>query len=403
MTATAKVQDREREWLETTAQEVLAKPVGRQLAGAAVGHANTPPRLVRMVKLAEIAEDSPLQSRVGKFDPGGRSEDAELLRSIQAHGVLEPVMLFSKRSMPDAASYQVVFGHRRVSAARLAGLSELPAMIAAADDNVGVLTLAENTGSRALTPYEKAVGLIRLREASPGMTQQGLANLAGISQPMVSNLLQALTGSPPPLLELFSEGMDALAILDLQPIFAKMTSAKQVSFARRIRGLSRRSIQDIVRQLELGASQETAVRATLRKRKKGRSRSEAPKRESQATLNAAVGELLPDEAAQRALADYTGADPREARVLFSNPKARGAGRDALTLACAAIARGGSDEDILGLSMSLASDRRLAEIALNHLRLQRTARAQMARMREGRKARLFARIMFKAPRDAQGTR
>ena len=77
-------------------------------------------------------------------------------------------------------------------------------MIAAEDDDVGVLTLAENVGGRPLTAYEKAVGLVRLAKMSPGVSQERLAERAGISQPMVSNLLGALSASPPPLLKLFS-------------------------------------------------------------------------------------------------------------------------------------------------------------------------------------------------------
>jgi len=400
MSQIAKVQERERMWLETTARGVLARPFERRAARVPAGQAGTPPRPVVMVKVADIVAESPLQFRQEKFDPDGCIEDRELLRSIQEHGVLEPVMLVSKPSAAGVATYQVVFGHRRVSAARLTGLREVPAMIAAEDDDVGVLTLAENVGGRPLTAYEKAVGLVRLAKMSPGVSQERLAERAGISQPMVSNLLGALSASPPPLLKLFSGGMDARAVLELQPTFAKMTPAKQEALADQIRGLSRRDVKDVVRQLELGASQSAAVRVTVQKRKIAKKRGKAHRPVPEANSRAAEAVLPPDEAAQRSLAEYTGADPRAVRILFQNPKAKSAGRDALTLACAFLARGGSDHDLLGVAMSLASDRRVAEIALSHLRLQKQGLAYLARMREGPRTRLLSTILFKVPSDVR---
>jgi ParB/RepB/Spo0J family partition protein len=164
-------------------------------------------RSILQVPLSTIVGESPMQPRVTTFDPDVYEEDAELLNSIKKFGVLEPIMICRESDSGEKRVYNIVFGHRRMAAALMAGHKTIPAIVAKSGDNVHLLTLAENTGGRSLTAYERAVGLIRWKESNAGITQVKLAKDTGVSQGTISNLLAAYEASTPALRGLFASGM----------------------------------------------------------------------------------------------------------------------------------------------------------------------------------------------------
>ena len=86
---------------------------------------------------------------------------AELADSIREHGVLQPIVV---RPMPGGV-YQIVAGERRWRASRMAGLSEIPAVVVEAqDDKVMELALIENLQREDLTIIEEALGYRALME-----------------------------------------------------------------------------------------------------------------------------------------------------------------------------------------------------------------------------------------------
>jgi ParB family chromosome partitioning protein len=176
-------------------------------------------RSILQVPLSKIVGESPMQSRVTTFDPDVHEEDAELLNSIKKFGVLEPIMVCRASDSGKERVYNVVFGHRRMAAAQIAGRKNIPAIVAKNSDNVHLLTMAENTGGRSLTAYERAVVLIRWKESNPGITQIKLAEDASVSQGTVSNLLAAYEASTPALRGLFASGMAPRAVIELQDTF----------------------------------------------------------------------------------------------------------------------------------------------------------------------------------------
>lgn len=124
---------------------------------------------------------------------------AELADSIAQHGILQPLMV---RPLA-GGGYQIVAGERRWRAARMAGVSEVPALVRELSDNeVMELALIENLQREDLTPLEEAYGYQSLME-SYSMTQEEVSKTVGKSRPAVTNALR--------LLNLPQEARDMLA------------------------------------------------------------------------------------------------------------------------------------------------------------------------------------------------
>ena len=112
----------------------------------------------------------------------------ELADSIREHGVLQPLTV---RRL-GTGYYQIVAGERRWRAARLAGLTEVPAIVIEADDRKATeLALIENLQREDLDPLEEAEGYKKLMD-SYHMTQEDVANRVGKSRSAVANALRLL-------------------------------------------------------------------------------------------------------------------------------------------------------------------------------------------------------------------
>ena len=149
---------------------------------------NSPYRLLPIHKV----EPNPDQPR-RDFD----EEELEALAdSISTHGVVQPLTV---RELP-SGYFQIIAGERRWRAARLAGLSEVPAVIMEADDKKTMeLALIENLQRQDLNPVEEAMGYHSLM-ADYGLTQEETASRVGKSRPAVANALRLLSLSPDVLL-----------------------------------------------------------------------------------------------------------------------------------------------------------------------------------------------------------
>jgi len=115
----------------------------------------------------------------------------ELAESIRTEGLLEPVMV-----RPIGEHYQLVHGERRYRAAKLANLSELPALVREMDDaTMFRLSLIENVQRSNLTPMEEARSYKRLSGA--GHTQAEIGRMIGKGQSYISHKLRLLKAPPP--------------------------------------------------------------------------------------------------------------------------------------------------------------------------------------------------------------
>jgi ParB family chromosome partitioning protein len=118
---------------------------------------------------------------------------SDLTLSVQAHGVLQPI-----RVRRHGDRFQVIAGHRRVIAARRAGLGSILAIIADADhDQALVEALIENIQREDLNPVERGEVLRRLRVSLRASSWEEVGRLIGISRRHVYHLLNVADLSEP--------------------------------------------------------------------------------------------------------------------------------------------------------------------------------------------------------------
>ena len=113
---------------------------------------------------------------------------AELADSIRQHGVLQPLVV---RPLV-GGGYQIIAGERRWRACRMAGVSEVPAVVREMTDVEAMeIALIENLQREDLNIMEEAAGYRTLMEEH-GMTQDQVASRVGKSRPVVANALRLL-------------------------------------------------------------------------------------------------------------------------------------------------------------------------------------------------------------------
>ena len=155
-------------------------------------------------------------------------EDAleELADSIRRHGILQPL---SVRRVGN--SYELIAGERRLRAAQMAGLTELPCLVLRMDDREsGVAAMVENLQRQDLDYIEEAVGISRLLEQWD-MSQEQVARLLGKSQSAIANKLRILRHSDIILATLREANLSerhARALLKLPNEDTKLTAIAEI-------------------------------------------------------------------------------------------------------------------------------------------------------------------------------
>ena len=140
-------------------------------------------RVLRRVRISEISRN-PNQPR-RYFDP---EAIATLAESIRQYGVLNPLTVRRTAN----GGYELVAGERRLRAARVAGLTDVPCLLINADgEDSSVIALVENLQRRDLDFFEEANGFKRLIEQF-GLTQEEAARKVGKTQSAVANKLRLL-------------------------------------------------------------------------------------------------------------------------------------------------------------------------------------------------------------------
>lgn len=156
--------------------------LGRGLSDLLSGEVLSQSRAVIEVPLDEI-EPNPHQPRQIMDD----SALEELTVSIEAHGVLQPIMVRASGS-----GYQIVAGERRWRAARRAGLRTVPCLVQNADDSQSLeLALIENLQRDDLDAIEAARGY-RTMVQGFGLTQEEVSRKIGKSRSAVANSMRLL-------------------------------------------------------------------------------------------------------------------------------------------------------------------------------------------------------------------
>jgi ParB family transcriptional regulator, chromosome partitioning protein len=136
------------------------------------------------------------QLQPGKYQPRTHMDEGslyELAQSIKNQGVMQPILV---RPIGEGR-YEVIAGERRMRAAHIAGLSEVPVLVKdVADEHAAAMSLIENIQREDLNPLEEAQGLQRLTDEF-GLTHEQAAQAVGRSRSTASNLLRLLQLTEP--------------------------------------------------------------------------------------------------------------------------------------------------------------------------------------------------------------
>ena len=126
---------------------------------------------------------------------------AQLADSIAANGVLQPILV-----RQTGERYEIIAGERRFRGAKLAGLSEIPAIVVEADDLTAArYALIENLQREDLNPYEESVAYDRLMKEF-GLSQEEIAGQLGKSRSAVANSLRLLD-LPDEVVKMLTDGI----------------------------------------------------------------------------------------------------------------------------------------------------------------------------------------------------
>ena len=151
----------------------------------------------------------------------------ELAASIKEHGVLQPLSV-RRGNM----GFELISGERRLRAARMAGLTEVPCIVVSVDSKQSsLLALVENLQRRDLDFVEEASALARLIETYH-LSQEEAARRIGKSQSAVANKLRLLRLPPEALALLREHGCTerhARALLRLETPQAQLEAARYVA------------------------------------------------------------------------------------------------------------------------------------------------------------------------------
>lgn len=169
----------------------------------------------------------------------------ELAASIQEHGVLQPLIVTTE---PGVDHYILIAGERRLRAARLAGLSQVPAIVRNASDQQRLeLALIENIQRADLSPLEMAEAYQQLVDEF-GLHHEEIAQRVGKSREAITNTLR-LQKLPPEVKDALQDGQisegHARALLGLDHPSAQLAALKTILEQK----LTVRQAEELVRKL----------------------------------------------------------------------------------------------------------------------------------------------------------
>jgi ParB family transcriptional regulator, chromosome partitioning protein len=169
-----------------TAPDKQRKALGRGLSallpqGQAIAPEVTGPQVLSL-RIGDI-QPNPLQPRT-VFDA---SRLEELSKSIQTNGIIQPILVRRR-----GASYELIAGERRLRAAKMAGLSDIPAIVQDyADERILEIALIENIQREDLNPIETAHALDRLHTEMK-FSHEDIAARTGKDRTTITNMIRLL-------------------------------------------------------------------------------------------------------------------------------------------------------------------------------------------------------------------
>ena len=229
------------------------KKLGRGLS-ALLGESKVKSPLFNPENQDAVEKISLKKIRAGVYQPRQNFEETELqdlAESIKEHGVIQPIIL--RKTEDDF--YEIIAGERRFRAAKIANLTEIPAIIRKFSDNDALeIAIIENVQRSDLSPTEEARGYQRLMKEF-SYTQEIVSKKVGKSRAHIANLLRLLT-----LPEKVREYLDGKQI-SMGHARAIINSINPEELAKKIiaKGLNVRDAEEIVRDEKIEKAKRTPV------------------------------------------------------------------------------------------------------------------------------------------------
>ena len=160
----------------------------------------------------------------------------ELSNSIIENGLLQPILV---REYGDGGRYQIIAGERRFRACKLAGLTEIPAIVLNRDDKAAAqIALIENIQREDLNPLEEALAYKSLKDEYD-MTQEELSERIGKSRSAIAN---------------------SIRLLDLPEEILTMVASKELSAGHARTLLGVKDKEDMILLAQFAVEQDLSVR-----------------------------------------------------------------------------------------------------------------------------------------------
>ncbi len=229
------------------------KKLGRGLS-ALLGEGKVKSPLLAFENQDAVEKINLKKIRAGVYQPRQNFEETELqdlADSIKEHGVIQPIIL----RKTDEDYYEIIAGERRFRAAKIANLTEIPAIVRKFSDNDALeIAIIENVQRSDLSPTEEARGYQRLMKEFT-YTQEVIAKKVGKSRAHIANLLRLLT-----LPEKVREYLDSKQI-SMGHARAIINSINPEELAKKIidKGLNVRDAEEIVRDEKIEKAKRTPV------------------------------------------------------------------------------------------------------------------------------------------------
>jgi len=166
----------------------------------------------------------------------------ELAESIKKHGVIQPIVVKA-----EGGNFEVIVGERRLRAAKIAGFSEIPAVVKEyRDDELLEIALIENIQREDLNPIEEAMAYKMILERQ-NITQEELSKRVGKSRSYIANMVRLLE-LPEEVKEGVSRG--TISVGQAKALLGIKDQSKLLEMYRRIEkeGMSVREVEHAVRK-----------------------------------------------------------------------------------------------------------------------------------------------------------
>ena len=206
----------------------------------------------QFIPLSSIVKRSAAQIRLTDFDPEKYPEDKCLLESIRNRGVVTPVMVKEYLSDDDDlladSKYELIYGHRRVSACKVLGFTTIPAFVVDSTVNAADVTMTENIGVRTLNAYERGREFTNYL-AEHNISMRSLAEVNGFSHGYVSKLIDAYRASrkSPEIESLFQDGrLYFRDVPELADLYEKSDEPSRELLVEMLPELSRKQTADLI-------------------------------------------------------------------------------------------------------------------------------------------------------------